>query len=501
MDNFKLSEKIDRKFVVKILLSIYLLWMMLNNFTHSSLWGDEWVEFMVSKRPILNGDMYERVLYTYQPPIYNWVMHFWLELGDSVAWFRFFNIIPGVITLLAVYKSIKKLIGENAALISTFVFGSMYQWIYCVQECSEYCIMVCFLACALYFFINAIEDGRARDMLLMVAMCIGAMYSQYGAFFVVMPLLIIYMVHVLFSKDKKNIINMLITYLVALIGFAIPLYVFYAKIQLAGNEVGDHSTIEFGLSQLAHLFIVFGGLVGYFLNIIQYKLLYMVIAVVGLIIAGCGIYLIAKGRLSLIKKYLVIGYFVSYVMYYVLVTVQIYAMMHPGQSSGYYSRYGYFFLPYTIITFAVIIYEMLKLLGERAGCARMILTAIYCVLFFFGLPGIVSNWDKSYDDQAYQVWLSNDGFKETTYNLGAARYTYKYYKKYVSEADYTGEAVRDMNMDIDDLDENSFWVWESGWADYYTFDEILDKAKTEGYDITVYFDAETTKLAHCVKIK
>lgn len=501
MNNKETNSIMDKHFIIKILLAIYLVGIMVINLTHSSLWGDEWIEFDVSNRGILNGKMYDRVITTFQPPLYNWFMHFWLKIDVSVIWFRSFNILVGVITLLFIYKSLRMLINERDSLIAMFIFGSLYQWIYCVQECSEYCLMVCLLAGSIYFFIKVVENYRLSNLLLMVLMCVGAIYSQYGAFFVIMPILVIYMVHTFIAGNRKAIIQMMVVYMASLVLFAIPLYLFYASIQLGHNEIGNHTGVSIGLSELLNFFVVFGGIAGFFLNILQYKILYFLIAVIGLIIAIAGIYLIKIGAVDTVSKYLIIGYFVSYIMYYVLVTLHIYAMVHADESSGYYSRYGYFFLPYMIIAFSIIFSRSFGIVihngYQNMVVVSRVITVVYVVLFLFSVPGIVTNWDKSRDDEAYEVWYNNAGFEETTYLLGAARVTYKYYKNYVADIDFTGEAIRDKNMNIDDLPD-SFWIWESGWEDYYTFDEIINVAESNGYDVTIYYNGLRTKLAHCV---
>ncbi len=74
------------------------------NATRSGLWYDEAIEYFYSKYitgPVPGGhnsaNMLERILHTFQPPLYNILMYFWLGLFDSEFGFRF----AGILTTLA----------------------------------------------------------------------------------------------------------------------------------------------------------------------------------------------------------------------------------------------------------------------------------------------------------------------------------------------------------------------------------------------------------------
>ena len=96
-------------FILFILIGCYKL-------TNSSLWYDETIEYWYSKimigtlpNNIYKGElsnMYQRIVTTYQPPLYNFLMYFWLKLGDGEWWFRFSGVILGLICLIGIYKSV-----------------------------------------------------------------------------------------------------------------------------------------------------------------------------------------------------------------------------------------------------------------------------------------------------------------------------------------------------------------------------------------------------------
>ena len=108
--------------------------------TNASLWSDETIEYWFSKivfGKIPFGDsvnMYERIIATYQPPLYNVLMHFWLKVSDAEWWFRFFGVIMGFIAMLGLYKSVRKLSNALVAAVSVIFASFVVQLVYYWQE-------------------------------------------------------------------------------------------------------------------------------------------------------------------------------------------------------------------------------------------------------------------------------------------------------------------------------------------------------------------------------
>ena len=114
--------------------SVLILFILVTTYklTNASLWFDETVEYWYSK--VLVGtlpydstkvNMYQRITSTYQPPLYNILMYFWLRISDSVWWFRFFGVVMGFIGMIGLYKGVCKAI-DNSALASASVAFSAF---------------------------------------------------------------------------------------------------------------------------------------------------------------------------------------------------------------------------------------------------------------------------------------------------------------------------------------------------------------------------------------
>ena len=167
-----------------------LIFMMAFRLMHSPLWGDEWNEYLFSQEPFARGRFYRAVVGTFQPPLYNLLMHVWLSLGKSILWFRLFNLPIGLLSGLLLYASVREAAGRRLALFSVIALAVCHQWVWCIQECSEYALMTLFLFLALRFYIKTLEAFTATRFILFLVGCIGSVWSQYGAVFITMPLLV-----------------------------------------------------------------------------------------------------------------------------------------------------------------------------------------------------------------------------------------------------------------------------------------------------------------------
>ncbi len=124
------------------LVFLFYIFMMMYRLTYSPLWFDEHIEHLISQMSLTNGEMYQNIIITFQPPLYNFIMHFWLMLGTGDFWFRLFNVILGIVVGASIYVTVRRLYSFKAATFAVALLAVCYQYIYCVQECSEYQLMV-----------------------------------------------------------------------------------------------------------------------------------------------------------------------------------------------------------------------------------------------------------------------------------------------------------------------------------------------------------------------
>ncbi len=483
----------------KILVSLsfsFFIFMMLFRLTHSALWGDELVEYYYSQKPILTGELYKAIISTYQPPLYNFVMHFWLKINDSVFWFRFFNVVLGVISFWFLYGALRNLVGYRKACVSSLILAVCYKWIYCIQECSEYALMLCGLFMVLFFYIKCMERFSYLKMLGFVLSCVMAMYSQYGAAFVVVPLLGIFFCKIFFGKEyslKRKIIVAAV-YICSFFAFALPLYVLYAKIQIKHNAIADN-TIHFTAGMLKDIPYVFGKIFAWFFYINDTDYTSAVFGILGLIFLGTLIYSLIHESENWTKRSLLLCILITYVMHYVLVQLHIYAMLHPGKSAGFYERYSYFYIPLLAVV-VPLIYDEFKELLSKNRIVKMACVLLTGTVIFVSFVGTLQNWQKAYTEQMGKIWLDNKGWEDVTYLYGgASHWGIRFYAGRSREC--PKNYLKNVKTAVDNKHlPDRFWVWGNDWA-IDGWKVTVDKAKKMGYTVEIYVNHTNGKLAYC----
>ena len=495
-------KKIYIKYKVYILTGctfLFFLFTMLFRLTHSALWGDEWVEYRYSQTAIKTGEFYKCVISTFQPPLYNFIMHFWLKINQSIYWFRFFNVCLGMTSAIFLFLMLKKLYNKRTAEISLCILAVCYYWIYCVQECSEYMLMLFFLFTALFFYIETTNKFSYNKMCFFILSCVGAMYSQYGSIFVVVPLLLLFYFSNILNKKiaiKRKVI-ITIAYIFSLIAFALPLYIFFAKVQLEHNGISNNS-LSFDLKMCKDFPFILGRIIGYFFYLDTEGAWTCLWSIISILLLFCIILVILKGKLNWNKKSILVSLLIAYILHYFLVQLHIYAMVHPNMSAGFFSRYSYFYIPLLCVSLPIVFCEYYSLYSTLIPKKTLFaLCGAGFLIMFLSFYNILENWNKALDNKFAEIWIENNGWEDKTYLLGMAKYGFNYY---VSHSDNYQEGYLNNTSTSVDLDNlpNAFWVWRTNWGGDYQ--PVIDKANEMGYTVTIYEDSGYSgQLAYCYK--
>lgn len=470
--------------------------MMLFHLTHSALWGDEWVEYYFSQKSMRTGEMYDAIVTTFQPPLYNFIMHFWLKISQSIFWFRLFNVFIGLATGFFIYKTIQKLYTKKAAALSITVLAVCYQWIFCIQECSEYALMLMCLSASVYFYISCTQNFDYFLFAGFVLSSILAIYSQYGSIFVVLPLLAIYFFRTVFDAQvqKKRKVIIFGTYVFSLAVFAAPLYLFFLKEQLAHNGISNNP-VAFSSDIIRDFPFVFGQIIGYLFDANTGGIWAAVLSVISVILLALCLMIVTDRNVSWVKKSIILTLLSCYVLHFVLVQMHIYAMVHQGQSAGFYTRYSYFYIPILSVSLPVIAGESKTIFARLASWKRYAAAILAVWMLVLSFVGVMKNWHKSYDDVFMKIWEENEGWKDYTYLFGN-NYGFYYY---VEKLDNYDESFLDNVFNT--VDNNNlpprFWAWRinmggDGWQ------TTIDTARSLGYTVNVFNDSGYRgQLAYC----
>jgi len=492
--NFVTNNKAEA--ITIVLGSIFYVFMMCYRLTYSPLWFDEYIEHQISQMSLKSGEMYSNIILTFQPPLYNFVMHFWLRIAQDIFWFRLFNVLLGIVVGACVYFSVRRLYGFKPAAFALVLLGCCYQYIYCVQECSEYQLMVMFIALTTLFYIKTIQDKKSKDAVLFVLFAICAMYSQYGAMFMVIPFLGLFYFQVIYTKDKKNIIALTTLYGIAAVFAALPLYFLYASKQLVENAIAEHTTVVFGVKEFISLFTEPGRILMYLFHIPDSAFTQILFGTIGVLYIIASIFIIWKKIKASdhVVSYLLMVLLAGYVLHYFLVTFQIYAMVHPGQSGGFYARYSYFYIPVVVISMVAITIEVKRMLVDnrtkKIASIKYVNIAVVSAATILAvtllIPNIMKNWHKAYDDVFAATWVENHGWEVPTFLIGQAKYGFDFYIKNVYGDAAAANAFHESQLNLDFLPEK-MWLWRTSWGGD-AFNELVMQLNDRGYNVDILYD-------------
>jgi uncharacterized membrane protein len=449
--------------------------MALWKLNQTPIWQDEAMEFYCS---VLSGSpvrgvtqyatMYERMAYIQQqPPLYNWIMYLWLKVNEGEWWFRFSSVIFGFVAAIGIYMVLKKLCSKKVAILSVFVFSSLYPVMYYIKEASEYSLLLMFMAWLVYAFIIVIENINLKNIIAFTVLCVLTVYTHYSGVFVVVPLAIAVLVYCIKEKKYKELRKSLIAYVTAAVCAGLPLIILFLipqeqhMLDAGGTDkpieiVGGNIVADFFYSIMCVLrwdmldYDRDGERLTYIMWVLMFVLLIL------------GIVVFIRTRKKTLR-YLLASNVAIFVIYYVIVKLNIY-------SYGWYgNRYNMFTIPIWLVIIFGIIYEGLELIknidkttAKKLAKVAMIIVMIVSILYcLYGVKRVKDHWWKSDLRTVVTEWYDDGGEEIPTYVGYHLRYAFVYYMTH--NDNYTEDTWNNVWCDEneDTLDFNS-----EEWIEY-----------------------------------
>jgi mannosyltransferase len=169
-----------------ILLFISLAAFLLRIFRldHQSLWYDEAFSVYVSGMSL--GDITARTAADIQPPLYYYLLHFWMALaGETEFVVRFLSLLFGVLIVPLMFVTARRLFNRAAALFSALLvlFSPLYLWY--SQETRMYSLITFLALLSSYSLLRALQGADRKWWLAFVLANIAAVYTHYFAFVII----------------------------------------------------------------------------------------------------------------------------------------------------------------------------------------------------------------------------------------------------------------------------------------------------------------------------
>jgi 4-amino-4-deoxy-L-arabinose transferase-like glycosyltransferase len=95
------------------------------------------------------------------PPLYYFLLHFWMRLGDSAAIVRTFSAFAGILTIPVVYFLGRRLAGATVGLIAAFLLAIAPFHVRFAQETRMYTLLTLNASLAMLALVHLLTDARA----------------------------------------------------------------------------------------------------------------------------------------------------------------------------------------------------------------------------------------------------------------------------------------------------------------------------------------------------
>jgi mannosyltransferase len=148
-----------------------------------SLWSDEGNSVMLAGKPL--AEIAARTAYDIHPPLYYWILHFWLQLcGRSEFALRSLSAVFSLLLVAVIFALARRLIGRRAALMAGFIAALSPFQVYYAQEGRMYALLSLLGALAVWSGMNFLRSaGQPRSRLdwglLYFFSLLAGLYCQY----------------------------------------------------------------------------------------------------------------------------------------------------------------------------------------------------------------------------------------------------------------------------------------------------------------------------------
>lgn len=450
-------------------LLVFLL-MALYKLTDTPLWYDEMIEFYYSKyltgqiRGVsLCSNLYERLqTNSFQPPLYNLIMHVWLLFGESEWWFRFSGVLFGLFGMLGLYACVKQFAGWQAAALSVFVSSFVYEWMYYVKEAAEYNMMIMLLYWLLYFYFRTFRNLTLKNIGWFTAISVVLLYTQYGAVLGILPLAVSLLIRAWKQEGKKLGGRIALIYEITGAAAGLPLYFFLFRIQLQMNQSVNYYTVAFEKNNIFYDFFKMLLTTAQWLfteSKTRFELPFALALPVAILIAVLSV----RFRKNSEFNFFLVSCIAVWVVYYAVVRSGIYAYGDFG------NRYSLFLLPIWTVLIVYLAYEAFALIRMLTfpwkklvfRGALGILLAVqlgYCAYGFYR----ISIFDVKSDTRSVvRIWYDLEGYETPTYVVFGEAPSFTYYLTHDSRfrEEYWDNIVFEYENVENDYDPEEYWEY------------------------------------------
>jgi mannosyltransferase len=271
----------------------------------NSLWLDEASTYTFATMS-LSGIWQATTGGEFNPPLFYWMEHVMLALGNNETILRFIPAVLGSLTVPLVYIVGKEFVDRNVGIIAATACAFSPFLIYYSQEARAYSVVLFFIVFSMVFFLRALKTDDTMDWVLFGILSSLAFWSHFYAM-VIIGALVLYALSVKFPAMRKDIGSIKPMIIAGAVFAVICLPLILVTIQLFAKRTA--STPTFGIQG-------FGIIIETFRQISGFSDLAMILLLILFIIGICQAFLMDKNKglflVSLTVLTFAISYFLSY---------------------------------------------------------------------------------------------------------------------------------------------------------------------------------------------
>ncbi|MGA2120601.1 MAG: glycosyltransferase family 39 protein [Methanoregula sp.] len=163
---------------ILISLTIVGLFLRFYNLGFNSLWLDEASTYTFASMSI-PGIWQATMSGEFNPPLFYWIEHLMLTLGNNEVILRFVPALLGVLTIPLIYFVGKEFVDRNVGIIAAAACAFSPFLIYYSQEARAYSLGLFFVAFAMFFFLKALKTNETRSWALFGVLSALAFWSHF----------------------------------------------------------------------------------------------------------------------------------------------------------------------------------------------------------------------------------------------------------------------------------------------------------------------------------
>ncbi len=206
---------------VLLIATVIGLFLRLYNLGFNSLWLDEASTYTISVKSL--ADIWQATAGgEFNPPLFYWMEHLMLQIGNNEVLLRFIPALLGILTIPLVYFIGKEFIDRNVGIIAAAAFAISPFLIYYSQEARAYSMMLFFVAFAMVFYFRAQKKNDLINWTLFGVFSALAFWSHFYAFVIIAALFLYLLIQISRFRGLQNL-KMLILGAIVFLVLCLPL--------------------------------------------------------------------------------------------------------------------------------------------------------------------------------------------------------------------------------------------------------------------------------------